>query len=1457
MSHFPKATSLLRTVVAALLVAATMTVATTSSARVAKADSGEAPFGTPTQSLQSAISLASSQTCVIANGNLLCWGGNKNGVIGNGQSGNGNTLNQIAPSYVRDSAANSGERLSNVVGVATAANHTCAIIAPLGKVKCWGYIGGNLLGRHADFQNAWQPFPEFVKNAFVNSTELASSSDLVDVTSIAIGTYGSCALINDGKVKCWGQSPGHEGSGVGYVTTCTTQPTDNTGCTNTTGVPISNVKQISKSGDTACAIYLNGSMQCWGSDTGLYGNGVAGQSSLYPKNTNPDTHGALALGSGEFSQCGLYQNIGTVVSAVGGTVKCWGANNSGDLGRNSVDASPAGVEAVNGITNAIAIAGHERTYCALLVDTTVKCWGGNMTSQTSSSTGAGALIVPYVMLSNRDLGTVLTGVAAVSVGQNHVCVIMQSNGAVRCSGQNNEGQLGDGTVIGKAVGTVVTAGESCTTNCVGRTLSGSGGEFMPPAFLSAEVGTTGQKIVLSYEKDLSSTNLPSPSSYLLTVGGVTRGVSSVSVVGKTVELTLSNPVSRTLAVSITYTDPTTDNDVVAIQDTVGNDAATITAVSATNNSTVDLVAPLLVSGAVSTTGTTLTLTYDEPLNSTTALPERFTLTVAGRTKTVSSVAVAGSTVILTVASPVIQSPQAVSIAYSAIDADNAVTTNRAVQDTAGNDAASFSTSAIVVSNGSTVANLAPSLISSETNATGTKVILTYDEPLGTTLPTVDKFTINIGTSPAVRRTVESVVRGTDTTTVELTLTGLPINAGETVTVAYLAPSSNDATSNAAIQDIAGKDALGISTSPVTTRVDNDAPTFVSGAVNSIGSLVLTYSETLGSNGPSSSRVTVQINGVSVTVSSVTIVNATVVVVTSPVIGVGDTVTFSYEKPTAGNDAFAIQDAAGNDVASSSSAYSVPSGSNNSVVDTAKPTLTSGAVTTDGKLVLTYNETLGTPGPLASQVTVTVNGETVVVTGVVVSGSTVVITTNPPIEIGDVVTFSYTDPTAGNDAAAIQDAAGNDVATSGSAYSVPGGNNASTIDTRQPAFVGGAVSGGGTLVLTYSEPLDGDGPSTSSIVVTINGVEVTVTDVVVIGSTIVVTTSPLIGPDDVVTYKYVDPSTGNDSEAIQDSAGNDIATSNNPYALPSSGNSSTIDKVKPAAPTDVSINTGGDKITMVFPEDMSGTKPAGSDFTVTVDGVVYTVTGVEINGKDVVLVVSPSIKTGQTVMIAYKDPSAGNDANALQDAAGNDVSSFSGTKVNNKSTQPSAVNQVDSILDSTLPLDRTSVDAVKVVDGDAASASTSMSETMTVSGKSGTAKFSDGSSFAVSKNGNLIPKLFTAYIGTVTGSVKVTYKVGKKTTSVTCSYGKYGSTKPKKVTKSQNGWYPKAFISPTKSCKMPAAAVKALNTQMVTIAANLKFVRLWPTTGKPKNPESGAAVRPVKRSYSVKIGTEPK
>jgi hypothetical protein len=294
---------------------------------------------------------------------------------------------------------------------------------------------------------------------------------------------------------------------------------------------------------------------------------------------------------------------------------------------------------------------------------------------------------------------------------------------------------------------------------------------------------------------------------------------------------------------------------------------------------------------------------------------------------------------------------------------------------------------------------------------------------------------------------------------------------------------------------------------------------------------------------------------------------------------------------------------------------------------------------------------------------------------------------------------------------------------------------------------------------------------------------------------------------------------------------------------------------------IGVDAGGTTITIRFDEDLSTTGPPASAFTVTVDGVQYTVTDARVVDGDLVLTVSPSVKTGQAVVVSYRDPTTGNDANALQDAAGNDIPSFGDVRTQNSSTQVSATNQADSVLNTTLPVDTstpsTTVPAKAIVDGDAPTASLSTSETQSIAGKTGKAAFSDGSTFDVSKNGNLIPKLFTAYIGTVTGSVKVTYKSGKKTVSTTCSYGKYGSTKPKKVTKSVNGFFPKVFISPKKTCLMPKAAITALNTQLVTISANLKFARLWPTTGKAKNPESGAAIRPVNRKYSVKIGTAPK
>ncbi|MCW8205372.1 SwmB domain-containing protein, partial [Verminephrobacter aporrectodeae] len=56
-------------------------------------------------------------------------------------------------------------------------------------------------------------------------------------------------------------------------------------------------------------------------------------------------------------------------------------------------------------------------------------------------------------------------------------------------------------------------------------------------------------------------------------------------------------------------------------------------------------------------------------------------------------------------------------------------------------------------------------------------------------------------------------------------------------------------------------------------------------------------------------------------------------------------------------------------------------------------------------------------------------------------------------------------------------------------------------------------------------------------------------------------------------------------------------------------------------------------------------------------------------KTVTLTLSTAVTSDQTVTVAYADPTTGNDANAIQDAAGNDATSFAATAVTNNTPAP--------------------------------------------------------------------------------------------------------------------------------------------------------------------------------------------
>jgi uncharacterized repeat protein (TIGR02059 family) len=110
---------------------------------------------------------------------------------------------------------------------------------------------------------------------------------------------------------------------------------------------------------------------------------------------------------------------------------------------------------------------------------------------------------------------------------------------------------------------------------------------------------------------------------------------------------------------------------------------------------VDTTPPTLRSATANTAGTQVTLTFNEPLNATTAIAGDFAVSVGATSMTVSSISVSGSTVILTLGTPAAIG-DIISVAYTA-PTPNSATSNSAIQDIAGNDAISFTTTATVSS----------------------------------------------------------------------------------------------------------------------------------------------------------------------------------------------------------------------------------------------------------------------------------------------------------------------------------------------------------------------------------------------------------------------------------------------------------------------------------------------------------------------------------------------------------------------------------------------------------------------------------------------------------------------------------------------------------------------------------------------------------------------------------------
>ena len=271
------------------------------------------------------IAAGGEHMCAVTeDGDVLCWGSNYDG-----QLGNTTALDRNAPVHV---AGLDGQASAVAAGL----QHTCALTAA-GGVKCWGHNEYGQLGNGT---------------TEISRTPVDVAGLQSNVQAIALGMYHTCALTESGGVKCWGSN--HVGQLGDGTTEDRLEPVEVTGLS-------SGVEAVAAGGAVTCALLEGGSVQCWGSGIGNLPVEKTGFGGV-----------VTTISAGGAHTCVLLES---------GAVKCWGANYAGQLGDGTTENRTDPVDVVGLSSGVEAVAAGSQHTCALLSDGKTQCWGSNSEGQ--------------------------------------------------------------------------------------------------------------------------------------------------------------------------------------------------------------------------------------------------------------------------------------------------------------------------------------------------------------------------------------------------------------------------------------------------------------------------------------------------------------------------------------------------------------------------------------------------------------------------------------------------------------------------------------------------------------------------------------------------------------------------------------------------------------------------------------------------------------------------------------------------------------------------------------------------------------------------------------------------------------------------------------------------------------------------------------------------------------------
>ena len=259
-------------------------------------------------------------------------------------------------------------------------------------------------------------------------------------SSLAVGYEHSCFLNMKKELTCWGKNE------YGQLGIGSTQSQDHP-------VPVyidDSVVSIVGGYRHNCVLTLGMSIMCWGWN--LHGQlGTGDNNSRTTPTLVSDIHNeAVAIVTGGYHSCALKLDK---------SVLCWGLNSNGQLGDGTTEPHSHPV-VVRNMNNAMQIiAGYAHT-CSILDTKSIFCWGHNNHGQLGKGCDKESCSTPVKLLG-------VENVRQAALGVHHTCVLI-GNEKVYCLGQNDYGQIGDGTLKPRAYPVLVEGIEKVTKIVAGN-----------------------------------------------------------------------------------------------------------------------------------------------------------------------------------------------------------------------------------------------------------------------------------------------------------------------------------------------------------------------------------------------------------------------------------------------------------------------------------------------------------------------------------------------------------------------------------------------------------------------------------------------------------------------------------------------------------------------------------------------------------------------------------------------------------------------------------------------------------------------------------------------------------------------------------------------------------------------------------------------------------------------------